>query len=160
MAIEKNAVREGTRWMLHGGVVEVLEVTPRSVIYASADAFAKVMEFDVFVGLASDPATAEHDHLLKVFGSWSEGMPAPKPRDLHQAISYLLTRFGPPAPANIVPAPPAPKPSLVEDEPVAKGMPAFEVEDYAVTDARCEPLHEDKPADRKRFSRTDAQRFA
>jgi hypothetical protein len=148
MAIEKNAIREGSRWMLHGSVVEVLEVTSRSVIYSPENAFTKVETLEAFATHASDPATAEHDHLLRVFGSWHEGMAAPKPQDLHQAISYLLTRLGPPAPANIVPAAPTPKPASV-----AIAMPAVEVEEGPCDVAlpAYEPLVvEDEPPARKR----------
>ncbi|KQO78129.1 hypothetical protein ASF36_13930 [Methylobacterium sp. Leaf90] len=126
MAIEKSAVREGTRWSYLGREVEVAAVAASFVVFHPVNRPPEVAHIDKFASGASDPAMAEYEHLLALFGSWGEGMLPVEPEELSQAISYLLTRLGPPAPLNPVPRAPAPKPAPVVVEPDEP------LEDYAV----------------------------
>lgn len=152
MAVDKSAVRKGTRWSFMAKEVEVLEVTDGFVVYCGPHLAAEVASTKKFTACARDPATAEHDQLLEFFGSWGPGTPVPSGERVHQAISYLLARLGPPAPLNVLPPPPAdPAPVIVEaprDEPVEGPC------DYAVAMPAMEPLPEDEPrfAKKRRFT--------
>lgn len=130
MAISESAVREGTRWSYLGREVEVAAVAASYVVFHPMNCPAEVEHIGKFAAGASDPATSEHEHLLAVFGSWGEGMLPVEPEKLARAISYLLTRLGPPAPLNPVPRAPAPKPAPVVVEPPVE--PAEPLEDYAI----------------------------
>lgn len=132
MAVDRNAVREGTRWWFDGEEVVVQEVTPKSVVYARESFELGLVLIDDFVLRASDPANARHERLVKqVHRRIRENLPR---ADVGlETLAYLLERVGQPAPIYIPPAPrvvPAPvaEPSLTcvaaEPEPV---------EDYAVT---------------------------
>ncbi|MGA4550580.1 hypothetical protein [Methylorubrum aminovorans] len=161
MAIEKNAVRKGTRWTYLRREVEVLEVSAEFVVFCELHSLAEVAPLPKFLAGAHDPSAFEHDHLLDVFGSWMPGMQPVEPEKLSQAISYILTRLGPPAPTNLTPAAPAPEPAPVVVEPLVEVPPPTvepeeRLEDYAVVlpsvpedVAPCRPASFDKPRLRK-----------
>ncbi|MCV6005574.1 hypothetical protein OFO99_39660, partial [Escherichia coli] len=67
------------------------------VVFHPLNRPAEVEQIGKFAAGACDPGLAEHEHLLDVFGSWGEGMLPVGPEKLSQAISYILTRLGPPA---------------------------------------------------------------
>lgn len=153
MAIEKNAVRKGTRWMFCASEITVDEVTAEHVIYrkrAYGHSFGapEVAILAKFLDCARDPNTAEHERLLDGLLQAQHGQPADSPMGkllvlLRDAAVYQLDRT-PPFTTPYVPYVAPPIPAVVEVEPVSKAMPAVEAEDerYAVELPRCEPLPE------------------
>lgn len=142
MAVDKNAVREGTRWSLREGATDrtvvVEEVTGRSVIFTEAHCFkTEVMKLEGFLARASDPLKAEHARLMEGLVCCAHGQPVDSPTakllmTLRDAAVYLLERMPPTVPPYVEPAPPTPK-----VEPLPASAVAALSEAYAVPGDIC-----------------------
>lgn len=169
MAVDKNAVREGTRWDLLGRLVVVEEVTSRSVIFREDDSFApEAMKLKDFLERARDPLRAEHGRLITGLRR------ARRPHEmdptskllclLRDAAIYQLERTYPacapyaepvlPEP-TVEPAPhfaSAPEPHWPDepDEPSVAVEDGMTVSDCAVAMPALDPLPEDEPRGLKR----------
>lgn len=104
MAVEKNAVREGTRWDFRGEIVVVDEVTPKSVIHYDEHGIrTDVTPIETFLKVAQDLERSKYDRLVKAFGEFGSARSSGKD-PVADAIAYLLERIGPPVPALAEPA--------------------------------------------------------
>lgn len=159
MALDKNAVREGTRWDLCGRLVQVDEVTGKSVIFSDVHGHkSEVMKLEGFLARASDPVRAEHSRLLNGLRYANQEGPTTTPLGgilalLRDAAIYQLERTYPGATPYVEPVAPAPAPKpIIEDvapEPLTEA-------DYAVAVPMPEvasPI-EDEPRELKPRRRT------
>lgn len=158
MAVEKNVVRKDTRWMFCGNVVVVDEVTTEHVIYRKHDVFGliEVATLRKFLDCARDPSTAEHERLMEGLAFTTHDLPSDSETGkllklLRDAAIWQLERAPPSLPVYVAPVIP-PKAVPIEAEPVAKAMPAVEVEEGPCDIAlpAYAPLVEDEPPSRKR----------
>lgn len=148
MAVEKSAVREGTRWDLCGRIVLVAEVTDKSVIYSDEHGFKdEVMKLDGFLARASDPQRAEHSRLIHGLSFTSTGLPGDDPTGkllalVRDAAVYLLERMPPTCPRYVEPAPPAPKAEPLPASTIAALSEAYAVPGDICVVAEPEPLED------------------
>lgn len=124
MAVDRNAVREGTRWWFDGEEVSVQEVTSKSIVFLG-DCGLGLIAIGDFLTRAEDPAISRHERAVKLFTRRVGRDPSD---EIVCAILYLLERVGAPVPG--------PAPAWAEPLPKADPLPASTIaalsEAYAV----------------------------